>query len=234
MIDDHPVPSLSLLQASQSHPALAEAYDLIKIRGGLSFFEPWSYFRSAIRHVHKRNSAPIQALSAVEVQHFHRVEQKPVQEVLEELLWAGATSLGPGGSELLVDSWREEMASLRLSSRQWLSIHKIAERAGLKSQASLMVFPGITEEQIRVHFEIFRELKSLSVIEVKPFRCLGTQLEIMGNPHLLEVLATIQLIKKSFPHVMVAMNIDNLSRDMCELLQWHGVSRAMVTKDVIE
>ncbi len=234
MIDDHPVAPLSFLQKSQTHTALSESYDLIKLRGGLSFYEPWSYFRSAIRHIHKRNPAPLQALSAVEVQHFHRVEHKPVQELLEEIFWAGAISLGPGGSELLIDSWRQEMSSLRLSSQEWLNIHRIAAQVGLKSVAGLMVFPGISEQQIWDHLQILRELKSLSVIEIKPLRALGTDLEIMGKPHLFEILATVEVIKKHLPHVVVAMSIDHLSRDVCDLLQWHGVSRAMITKDVIE
>ncbi|MCL5013648.1 MAG: hypothetical protein M1493_06635 [Firmicutes bacterium] len=234
MIDGHPVPPLTLLQTSRTHPALSQAYDLIKVRGGLSFFEPWSYFRSAIRDIHERNPASLQALSAVEVLHFHRVEQKPLQELLEELRWAGASSLGPGGSELLIDPWRQEMSSLRLTSQEWLGIHQIAERVGLKAGASLMVFPGITERQILDHIQMIRNLKSLSVIEIKPLRALGTDLEILGSPHLFEVLATIQVIRKNLPHVIVAMNIDHLSGDVCDLLQWHGVSRAMATKEVLE
>lgn len=232
LVGNNPVKPLTLLNLVQTDPRLDVPYDLIKIRGGLSFFEPWSYFRTAIRHIHTRNPAPIQALSAVELMHFHRVEKKPFQELLEELRWAGASSLGPGGSELLWDEWRQDVAPLRLSAKEWLRIHQLAETCGLQSRASLMVFPGITGRHVHDHLAILKQLRGLSVIEIKPFR--PTPLFTVDHPHTLDLLAVVQLIRQELPHVLIEINIDHISHDMRDLLRGHGVSRALVTQEEMD
>ena len=230
----HKLPPLTLVDTVQTDPRVTNPCDLIKIRGGLSFFEPWSYIRTAIRLIHQKNPAPIQALSAVEIMHFHRVEKTPVEELLEELRWAGASALGPGGSELLVEDWRQTMSPWRITAQDWLRIHQLALGAGLKPQASLMVFSGITKQQILDHIALLKGVASLSHLEIKPFRPTKTPLAILERPHILELLAVIQLIHRELPNVIIEIHVDHLSQDTQDLLVMHGVSRLLITREELE
>lgn len=207
----------------------AASYDLIKVRGGLTVWEPWSYFVQLVRHISSQSRAPIQAFSAVELMHFHRVEKIPLRDMLDELRWAGATSLGPGGGELLVDEWRETVAVHRLRSAEWLSIQQLAMESGLQSRAMLLVFHGITPELIQSHLHALQAIRDLSVIEIKPLRTASSPMAYWDPPHLLELLAVVQAIRTQWPHVDIVMNRTLLSEDALTLLHHHGVNHVYIT-----
>ncbi len=228
-----PVPPAVGRTALENELGRGNRYDLIKIRGGLTFWEPWSYFLQLVRVLAEGSSAAVQAFSAVELMHFHRVEKKPLREMLEELRWAGATSLGPGGGELLVDSWREELAVHRIRSQEWVTVQRLAMEAGLQSRAMMMVFRGITRDLVQEHLLALGPLRDLSVIEIKPLRPQGTHMENAQPPHLLEMLAVVQAIQDLWPQVQIAVTADSVSPDALAILHRHGVSLAYFNAEEI-
>ncbi len=220
-----PVPSaISFNDAAKKAQHADKNADMIKIRGGLSFLEPWSYYLNLVRILADNASVPIQAFSAIELAHFHRVEKKPLREMLEELRWAGAASLGPGGGDLLVDGWRDEMSPNRLPSKQWLKIHQLAGESGLQVNAMMLVVPGLQAAWATEHLQALAGVPALSILELKPLRASHTDLSTWGAPHLLELLAAVQAARRTLPDVRLAIDAKGLSDDALALLQGHGLS----------
>jgi len=80
----------------------------------------------------------IHGFSPPEFQHFSKVFQMPVSEVLAKFKEAGLGSVPGGGGEILVDRVRRAIAPLKCSSDAWLEVMARAHELGLKSSATMM------------------------------------------------------------------------------------------------
>jgi cyclic dehypoxanthinyl futalosine synthase len=90
---------------------------------------------------HVREKYPhinIHGFSPPEFQHFSKVFQMPVSEVLAKFKEAGLGSVPGGGGEILVDRVRQSIAPLKCSSDAWLEVMSRAHELGLKSSATMM------------------------------------------------------------------------------------------------
>ena len=81
---------------------------------------------------------------------------------------------------------------------------------------------------------LLKGVASLSHLEIKPFRPTKTPLAILERPHILELLAVIQLIHRELPNVIIEIHVDHLSQDTQDLLVMHGVSRLLITREELE
>ena len=80
----------------------------------------------------------IHAFSPPEIQHIVHVSKRPLEDVLERLKGAGLDSIPGGGAEILVDSVRDRIAPLKISSHQWLAVMDRAHRLGIPSTVTMM------------------------------------------------------------------------------------------------
>jgi cyclic dehypoxanthinyl futalosine synthase len=83
-------------------------------------------------------SIHLHAFSPPEIQHLVHVSRRPLEEVLERLRRAGLASIPGGGAEILVDRVRDRIASLKISSDEWMEVMDAAHRLGLPSTATMM------------------------------------------------------------------------------------------------
>lgn len=209
---DQVPPGLSVDKARTAARALPPV-SLIKVRGGLSLKEPFGYWVSLVRAIRAETAAPLQVLSPAELYQHHRVEKRPVRDLLAELKWAGATYLGPGGGEILVDPLREKAAPLRLNTETWLAIARLAAQVGVAPTATLMVGGLGTPDEWRVHIDRLKQLAGWHHIEIKPFRPDRTQLGTMGPPHLVTVLRAVRRMRAAWPDTPLYLSGPALSAD---------------------
>jgi cyclic dehypoxanthinyl futalosine synthase len=78
------------------------------------------------------------ALSAPELDHLAKLDKRPVEGVIADLVAAGMGSLPGAGAEILVERVRKLIAPKKTSSERWLEIHRQAHEAGLRSSATMM------------------------------------------------------------------------------------------------
>ena len=83
-------------------------------------------------------SLHLHAFSPPEIQHIVHVSKRPLAEVLDRLKKAGLDSIPGGGAEILVDSVRDRIASLKISSQEWLEVMDCAHRLGIPSTITMM------------------------------------------------------------------------------------------------
>ncbi len=99
----------------------------------------------------------IHGFSPPEFQHFAKVFQMPLRQVISEFKAAGLGSIPGGGGEILVDRVRDEISPLKCNSDGWLEVMLIAHEAGLKSSATMMFGHVETVEDRIEHLRRLRD-----------------------------------------------------------------------------
>ncbi len=104
----------------------------------------------------------IQAFTAVEVFHMHRISGKPIREVLQTLKDAGMGSMPGGGAEIFNDEIRKILCPNKAMSDEWLDVHRIAHEMGIKTNCT-MLYGHIESKADRIeHMIRLRELQDQS------------------------------------------------------------------------
>ncbi|MFT6081563.1 MAG: cyclic dehypoxanthinyl futalosine synthase [Planctomycetota bacterium] len=101
----------------------------------------------------------IHGMSPPEITHVAKMEKRPVQDVLKDLLAAGLQSIPGGGAEILVESVRKIIAPKKATSEEWLEVMRQWGRMGGKGTATMM-FGHVESDADRIeHMTRIRELQ---------------------------------------------------------------------------
>src|SRR5579862_6678827 len=88
--------------------------------GGIDPRLPYQYYLDLLHTVKEvRPGVHIKAFSAVELVEIQRQAQKPLEEVLRELMSAGLDSLPGGGIEILSERVHQELFDKKLDGDEW-------------------------------------------------------------------------------------------------------------------
>lgn len=180
----------------------------VHIVGGLNPKLPFDYYVSLVRSIKEEfPHLHIKAFTATEIHFFSEIFGLSVREVLERLVEAGLGSLPGGGAEVLTERIHRLLYPRKASPRQWLEVHKVAHRLGLKSNATLLYGHIETPEEKAQHFELLRQLQD----ETGGFMCLvplayhPANTELGGKPTSgvqdLKEIAIARLMLDNFPHI---------------------------------
>lgn len=144
----------------RAREAADEGATEVHIVGGLHPDLPFAFYLEALQGI--RASAPelhIKAFTAVEIEYFSRITALSIEEVLEQLKAAGLGSMPGGGAEILVESVRQQICPEKISGARWLEIIRLAHRAGLKTNAT-MLYGHVESPADRVaHMEMLRTVQ---------------------------------------------------------------------------
>ncbi|MBI5362536.1 MAG: dehypoxanthine futalosine cyclase [Planctomycetes bacterium] len=99
------------------------------------------------------------ALSAPELDHFSRIEKRPVEDVLRDLKAAGLGSVPGAGAEILNERVRKIIAPKKTSTERWLEVHRRVHEAGLRSSATMMFGHVETAAERIEHLGVLRDLQ---------------------------------------------------------------------------
>jgi aminodeoxyfutalosine synthase len=80
----------------------------------------------------------LKAWTAVEIDHFVHITERPVRAILEELIAAGLGSLPGGGAEIFDAQVRTQICPRKADAKSWLDIHRAAHELGLRTNASML------------------------------------------------------------------------------------------------
>jgi aminodeoxyfutalosine synthase len=107
--------------------------------GGINPRLPYEYYLELVRTVkEERPSATVKAFTMIELQQIARKAEKPLREVLLELMDHGLGALPGGGAEVLTPRVHEELYKKKLDWRDWLETARVAHSVGLKSNATML------------------------------------------------------------------------------------------------
>jgi aminodeoxyfutalosine synthase len=121
---------------------------------------PWSHYVDVVRRI--RQGWPelqVKAYTAVEIHFFAEKFGKSYQQVLQELLDAGLTTLPGGGAEIFASRVRRKICDDKATADQWLEVHRVAHRLGVKSNATMLYGTIETPEERVDHMARLRHLQ---------------------------------------------------------------------------
>ncbi len=123
-------------------------------KAGLNwYFDAFKYIKKECPNIH------IKALTAAEI-HFLATEyNKSYEEIIDLMVLNGVDSMPGGGAEIFAEDVRDKICKGKVSSAQWLEIHKLWHNRGKKSNAT-MLFGHIESRADRIdHMERLRALQ---------------------------------------------------------------------------
>lgn len=100
---------------------------------------PFDYYVEVVDRLHRAYPhIHIQAFTAVEIVYFAQISGLSVEQVLTTLKSVGLGSMPGGGAEILNDQIRQELCPKKANSQQWLEVHRIAHRLGIKTNCTML------------------------------------------------------------------------------------------------
>ena len=190
--------------------AQAEGATEVHMVGGLHPDLAFGYYEEVLAAV--RRAAPnlhIKAFTAVEVDYFSRISGLSIEQVLERLKSAGLGSMPGGGAEILVEEVRQRICPEKITGQRWLEIIRLAHRAGLKTNATMLYGHVETYADRVAHMAMLRDLQD----ETRGFQAFiplafqpensDLRLDIKGTSGLddLKTLAIGRIFLDNFDHV---------------------------------
>lgn len=120
------------------------------------YLEIFQKIKTTYPHLH------IKALTAAEI-HFLATEyHKSYEEIIDMMIAYGVDSMPGGGAEIFDETVRKRVCGGKVSSDQWLQIHKLWHEKGRKSNAT-MLFGHIESRENRVdHMIRLRNLQDIT------------------------------------------------------------------------
>jgi aminodeoxyfutalosine synthase len=191
----------------------------VHIVGGLHDGLPLEYFTDLLSAL--KATAPtirLKAFSAVEIFFFHQLYRLSIEDVLRRLRAAGLDSLPGGGAEIFAPRVRKTICPNKCGAEDWLSVHRIAHRLGMKSNCTMLFGTVETIEERVEHMVRLRELQDetggfLAFIPL-PFHPDNNALGDRPAPTAAESLRTVavaRLVLGNIPHIKaywVSLGID--------------------------
>jgi aminodeoxyfutalosine synthase len=129
----------------------------LDMKAGLQYYtEMFRGLKSRYPHVH------IKALTAVEIAHIARIDKMSIEDVLIALREAGLDTLPGGGAEVFGKSVRMNIADKKLAGEDWIEVHRVAHRLGIRSNCT-MLYGHVESIEDRIeHLTMLRDLQDES------------------------------------------------------------------------
>jgi aminodeoxyfutalosine synthase len=104
----------------------------------------------------------IKALTAAEIHFLSTQYNLSYEELIDTMIKSGVDSMPGGGAEIFDEKVRKRICGGKVSSEQWLEIHKLWHSKGKKSNAT-MLFGHIETREHRVdHILRLRDLQDIT------------------------------------------------------------------------
>jgi cyclic dehypoxanthinyl futalosine synthase len=132
----------------------------ILFQGGVHPNLKIEFYEELLEHIHKKfPNITIHGFSAPEIDFIAKISKISVEEVLIRLKEKGLSSIPGAGAEILSDRVRDIIAPKKIDVKEWLNVHRLAHKNGIKSTATMMFGTVETEAEIIEHFDLIRRLQ---------------------------------------------------------------------------
>ncbi|QWU80531.1 aminofutalosine synthase MqnE [Campylobacter novaezeelandiae] len=110
----------------------------------------WQWYLEIFKMIkEKYPKIHIKAMTAAEIDFLHRRFNMSYEEVINKMLEYGVDSMPGGGAEIFDETIRDKICKGKVSSKNWLKIHKLWHQKGKQSNAT-MLFGHIEERKHRI------------------------------------------------------------------------------------
>jgi aminodeoxyfutalosine synthase len=188
---------------------LTEAVTEFHIVGGLHPDLPFEYFMDLVGGLKERYpQVHIKAFTMVEVAFLAKRGKMTIAEALERMKAAGVDSCPGGGAEIFADRVRHIICDHKIDGSEWLETARLAHKAGLKSNAT-MLYGHIENDEDRVdHLVKLRELQdetggfqTFIPLSFHPDHTALSHLPKSTGMQDIKQIAVSRLMLDNFPHI---------------------------------
>lgn len=171
----------------------------------------------------------IKAMTPVEYDFLAKLHNISIKEVFEKMISWGLGSLPGGGAEILVEEVRKKIAPGKISSQEFLDIHKLVHGMGLNSNVTMLFGHIESYDDIISHLCQVRELQDetggfKAFIPLKfgqENNALGKRKNQIKDKSIPLVYAISRLMLDNIPNIKVLWNYIGVDL-ACEVLEWGG------------
>ncbi len=182
----------------------------IHMVGGLNPACDLNYYEEVLRAIKREfPTLHMKALTAVEIEYLANLEGISFEETLSRLIEAGLGSMPGGGAEIFDETVRAQMAVKKTPAAVWLTIHGIAHKLGLNTNATMLTGIGENESHKIDHMLLLRAQQDASggFLCFIPLKCYYEGTNIVSEVtepkpiDLLKDIAISRLLLDNFPHI---------------------------------
>ncbi len=158
--------------------------------------------KNSFPHIH------IKALTAAEVNFLAKEYNLSFEEMLDKMIESGVDSMPGGGAEIFDEEVRDYICKGKVSSEEWLEIHRLWHNKGRKSNAT-MLFGHVESRAHRIdHMLRLRDLQDetggfncfIPLIYQKENNYLKVKDFVTGQEYL-KTIAIARLLLDNIPHI---------------------------------
>ncbi len=202
----------------------------IHIVGGLWKECDLPYYQDLFTRIKRLNpNYHIKALTAVEYDFLAKLHNISVEEVFLRMMEWGLGSLPGGGAEVLDEEIRGKIAPGKITSDEFLNIHRIAHSLGLSSNITMLFDHIETPQHLINHISKVRELQDITggfktFIPLKfgeEGNALGKRKNRLIKKNIPLVYAVSRLMLDNIKHIKVLWNYLGVDEAL-EILHWGG------------
>jgi aminodeoxyfutalosine synthase len=150
----------------------------------------------------------IKALTGAEINFLANHHNKSYEEIIELMIENGVDSMPGGGAEIFDEDIRKRICGGKVTSEQWLQIHKLWHQKGRKSNAT-MLFGHIESRANRIdHMLRLRNLQDISggfnafipLVYQKENNFLKVK-DFLTSNEILKTIAISRILLDNIPHI---------------------------------
>jgi aminodeoxyfutalosine synthase len=176
---------------------------------GLNPHLPFEWYEDLLRGWKRvRPSVHLKCFTAVEIHYFAQKFGMSYETVLKRLMDAGLGSMPGGGAEILDEGVRRRVAQGKASGQEYLEVHRVAHRLGLRTNTTMLYGHIETFEHRVDHLLQLRALQD----DTRGFQCFiplafhneNNGLERLPEPTAVDDLKTLaisRLMLDNFDHI---------------------------------
>jgi cyclic dehypoxanthinyl futalosine synthase len=131
----------------------------VLMQGGLHPDLKIEWYEDLLRSIKQRFNIHLHCFSSPEILNIAEVSGLTLRDTIIRLRDAGLDSIPGGGAEILDDAVRRRISRLKCTTQEWVDVHLIAHRLGMRTTATMMFGCGETVEERVNHFEVVRRIQ---------------------------------------------------------------------------
>ena len=150
----------------------------------------------------------VKALTAAEIHFLAQEYNLTYEEIIEKMIESGVDSMPGGGAEIFDEKVRKRICGGKVTSQQWLDIHKLWHKSGHQSNAT-MLFGHIESRENRIdHMMRLRDLQDetggfnafIPLVYQKENNFLKVK-EFLTGQEILKTMAIARILLDNIPHI---------------------------------